>query len=93
MQWLTWLLHDEHSQLVARGFGLHCWEGDCTPQPCFRGVIRGTGIDEELLPLLQEEAGSPVSTTVAISSVCQNPCPACLWLVNMLSPGLEFFWL
>lgn len=36
---------------------------------------------------------SSVSTTVAVSSVCQNPCPACTWSVNMLSPGLEFSWL
>lgn len=33
---------------------------------------------------------SSVSTTVPVSSVCQNPCPACMWDINTLTPGLEF---
>lgn len=33
---------------------------------------------------------SSVSTTVPVASVCQNPCPACMWGMVQLSPGLEF---
>ena len=33
---------------------------------------------------------SAVSTAVPVSSVCQNPCPACMWDMNTLGPGLEF---
>lgn len=70
-------------------------EGECTPRLCFRGVIRGTGIDGELSPTAPggswQILNSSVSTTVAASSVCQNPCPACVRDENTLSPGLEFW--
>lgn len=76
-------------------WGSQCLEGECTPRLCFRGVIRGTGIDGELSPTAPggswQILNSSVSTTVAASSVCQNPCPACVRDENTLSPGLEFW--